>query len=144
MPKKYLVALIFAYFCSGCGFFMSAPSDQYRTLNSTQELKRVYPKLARECSTDKTLVTADTVMAVALFTLGGVLLIADQSSSDGEIRGLGDAIDDGLPQAVGVGSLLVSGIFGTSAYVRSTKIDRCQAYLNHLRSVQSKEFGISN
>ena len=119
---------------------MSAPSDQYRKLNSTQELELVYPKLARECSTDKTLMTADTVMAVMLITLGGVLLIADQSGSDRESsRTLGDAIGEGIPQAVGVGSLLVSGVFGASAYVRSTKIERCQAYLTHLRDVRDKE-----
>ena len=119
---------------------MNAPSDEYRKLNSTQELARMYPKLERECSTDTTMVTADTFMAVVSITLAGGVLIADQSDPDREPSPtLGAAIDKELNKAVGIGALLASGIFGASAYVRSTKIDRCQAYLTHLRDVRDKE-----
>ena len=99
----------------------------------------LYPKLERECSTDTTMVTVDTFMAVVSITLGGVLLIADQSDPDREPSTLGSAIDQRMNLAVGVGALLASGIFGASAYLRSTKIDRCRAYLKHLRNVRDKE-----
>ena len=116
---------------------MNAPSDEYRKLNSTQELARVYPKLERECSTDKAMVTADTSLAVISATLGGLILIANQR--DPEASNFDEAMDQGMKEAVGVGALLASGIFGASAYLRRTKIDRCRAYLKHLRSVRDKE-----
>lgn len=138
--KKSLIALTLGCFCSSCVFFVNAPSDQYRKLNSTQELARVYPKLERECSTDKTMVIVETFMAVTSIVVGGVMLIDNQSDPDGMPNNtLGDAIDDGMNQVVGVGALLASGIFGASAYLRSTKIDRCQEYLIHLRNVRQKE-----
>ena len=116
---------------------MNAPEDEYLKLNSTQDHARVYPKLEHECSTDKTMVTADTSLTVISATLGGLILIANQR--DPEATNFSETMDQGMKEAVGVGALLASGIFGASVYLRSTKIDRCREYLIHLRNVRDKE-----